>query len=53
VVHICSQKKMFNSLVAKEEGTINMMDGSTCEVFDTGTFSVTGRDGMIRALEAV
>ena len=29
------------------------MDGSTCEVIGAGTFKVTERDGMARALEAV
>jgi len=30
-----------------------MVDGSTCEVIGTGTVKVRGRDGMVRALEAV
>ena len=50
-VHIYFQKELFNSLVAKEEGTIKMVDGSTCEVIDTGTVKVTERDGTVRALE--
>ena len=41
-----------NSLVAKEEGIAKMVDDSTCEVIGTGTV-VTGRDGTMRALEAV
>ena len=34
-VHLCFQKELFNSLVAKEKETVKMMDGSACEV--TGT----------------
>jgi len=30
-----------------------MIDDSTCEVIGTGTVKVTGRDGTMRALEAV
>ena len=30
-----------------------MMDGSACEVIDTGTIKVTERDGTVYALEAV
>jgi len=30
-----------------------MVDGSACEVIDTGTVKVTGRDVTVRALEAV
>jgi len=52
-VHICFQKELFNSLVAKEEGTIKMVDGSTCEVIGTGTVNVTERDGTVHALEVV
>ena len=51
-VHVCSQK-MFNSLVAKEEGIVKMVDGSTCEVIGTGTVQVTERDGTMCALVAV
>jgi len=29
-VHVCSQKDIFNSLVAKEEGTVKMVDDSAC-----------------------
>ena len=53
-VHVCSQKKLFNnSLVAKEEGIIKMVDVSTCEVIGTGTVKVTERDGTMCALKAV
>jgi len=52
-VHVYSQKKLFNSLVTKEEGTIKMMDGSSCKVIDTETVKVTERDGMVHALEVV
>ena len=44
---------MFNSLVVKEEGIVKMVDGSACEVIDIGTVKVIGRDGTVRALEAV
>ena len=44
---------MFNSLVAKEEGTVKMMDGSACEIIDTETIKIIERDGTMRALEAV
>ena len=53
-VHACSQKELFNnSLVAKEEEIVKMVDGSACEVIGTGTVKVTGREGTMRALEAV
>jgi len=32
---------MFSSLIAKEEGTINMVDGLACKVIDTGTVNIT------------
>ena len=53
MVHICSYKEMFNSLVTKDEGAIKMVDGLTCEVMGTGTVNVPYRDGLVRALEAV
>jgi len=54
MVHIYSQKELFNnSLVAKEEGIIKMVDDSAREVIDTGTVKVTGRDEIVRALKAV
>ena len=40
-VHVCSQKELFNSLVAKEEGTIKKVDGSACEVIGTEIVKVT------------
>ena len=52
-VHVCPQKELFNSLVAKKEETVKMVDGSVCKVIGTGTVKVTERDGMVRALEAV
>ena len=52
-VHVYVQKKLFNSLVAKEEETIKMIDGSACKVIGTGTVKVTKRDGIVRDLEAV
>jgi len=44
---------MFNSLVAKEEGTVKTVDGSTCEVISTETINVTCRDKMVCALKMV
>ena len=44
---------MFNSLVAKEEGAVIMVDGLACEVIDTGTIKITEREEIVRALEAV
>ena len=52
-VHICSQKELFNFLVAKEERIVKMVDGSACEIIGTGTINIAERDGMVRALEAV
>jgi len=52
-VHVYFQKELFNYLVAKEEGTIKMVDGLTFKVIGTETVKVTKRDGMVRALEAV
>ena len=46
-VHVCSQKELFNSLVAKKEGIVRMVDGSACEVIGTGTVKVTERDGIV------
>ena len=52
--HVCYQKELFNnSLIAKEEGIVKVVDGSACEIIDTGTIKVTGRDGTVHALEAV
>ena len=31
-VHVCSQKKLFNFLVVKEEGIVKIVDGSACKV---------------------
>ena len=42
---------MFNSLLEKKN--VKMVDGSACKIIDTGTVNVTGRDGTVRALEAV
>ena len=52
-VHVCSQMELFNSLVANEEGIVKMVDGSVCEVIDTGTVNVTGRDETVHALKAI
>ena len=51
-VHVCSHKKLLNSLVAKEERTVKMVDGA-CEIIDTGSVKVTERDGTMYALEAI
>jgi len=37
-------KGVVQLLVAKEEGTAKMVDGSACKVIDTRTFSVTERE---------
>jgi len=37
IVHVCSQKKPFNSLVAKEKGIVKMVDGLAFKVISTGT----------------
>jgi len=52
-IHVCSQKVLFNSLVAKEEGTLKMVDGSACDIIDTETIKVIERDRTMRALKAV
>ena len=44
---------IFNSLVVKEEGTIKMVNGPTCEVIDTGIVNATCGDETVRALEAI
>ena len=54
MIHVCSQKDLFNNfLVAKEEGIVKTVDDSACEVISTETIKVTGRDEIVRALEAV
>jgi len=52
-VYICSHKEMFNSLVAKEEVFVKMVDGSAYKIIRTETVNVTYKDGMVHALEAV
>ena len=39
---------MFNFLIAKVEGTVNMVDGLTCELIGTGTVNVTCKGGTVR-----
>jgi hypothetical protein len=51
-VHVCSHHGMFTSFVA-EEGTVRMVDGSTCRVMGTGTVKIKGKDGTVRALAKV
>jgi len=53
MIHVCSQKELFNFLVANKEGIIKMVDGSACKVIGTMTIKVTERDGIVRALEVV
>jgi len=53
MIHVCSQKEMLNSLIAKEERTIKMVDGSACKVIGTRIIKVTERDEMVHPLEAV
>ena len=52
-IHVCSHKDMFNSLVAKEEGTVKMVDNSACKVIDTETVNVIGRDRTVHALKVI
>ena len=40
-------------MVANEEVTIKMLDGSACEVISTMTVNVIGRDETVHTLEAV
>ena len=44
---------MFNSLVAKEEGTVKMVDDSVCEIIGTGKVNITDIGETMHALEAV
>jgi len=53
MVHVYSHKEMFNSLVANEEETVKMVNGSTCEIIGTKIINVTYRDGTVHALKAV
>ena len=53
MVHVCSQKELFNSLVTKEERIVKMVDGPVCEVIDIRTAKVIERDGTMRVLEVV
>ena len=39
-IHVCSQKELFNFLVAKEEKIVKMVGGSACEVISTKTVKV-------------
>jgi len=40
-------------LIAKEKGTIKMMDGSTCKIIGIGIVKVTCGDETMRTLEAI
>ena len=40
-------------MVVKKEGTVKMMDDSTCEIIGTETINIIGRDEIIRALGVV
>ena len=53
MIHVCSQELFNNSLIAKEEGIIKMVDGSACKVIGTVIVKITERDGTVHALEAV
>ena len=53
-VHVCSQKELFiNSLVAKEDGVVIMVDDSPCEIIGIGTVKATEKDEMVQTLKAV
>ena len=42
-IHVYSQKELFyNSLIAKEEGIVKMVDGSACEVIGIGQSRLQG-----------
>ena len=45
-------KRAVQLLIAKEEETVKMVNGSACEVIGTETIKVTERDETVRALEA-
>ena len=46
-VHVCSQKELFNSLVAREEGIIKMVDGSAARLLTLGQSRLQKRwDGV-------
>jgi len=47
-VHVCSQKELFNFLVAKVKGIIKMVDDLAYEVIGARTIKVKERDGMVR-----
>ena len=44
---------MLNSLIAKEEGTVKIVDGSACKVIGMRIIKVTERDETVHPLEAV
>ena len=52
-VHVCFYKEIFNSFVTKEDRTVKIVDGSACEVIDTGTVNLTARYRTVLALKAV
>ena len=45
MVHVCSQKELFNSLVAKEEGIVKIVDSLACKVIGTRIVKIIERDG--------
>ena len=47
MVYAYSQKEMFNSVIAREEGIVKMVDHIACEIISTGTVNVTSRDGTV------
>ena len=42
---------MLNSFVAKEKGTVKIMDVLTYKIIGTETVNITGRDGTVCVLE--
>ena len=36
MVHVCSHKDLFNSLIVKEEGTVKMANDPVCKIISTG-----------------
>ena len=53
-VHVCPHKELFNnSLVAKKEGIVKIVDGSAYEVIGTWTVKFTGKWDGVCALKAI
>jgi len=54
MVHVYSQKELFNNfLAAKEKAIIKIVNDSACKVISTETVKIIERDGMVHAVEVV